>query len=135
MKPRMQFLRRRREFISLLGGAGSASRRFPRSRFQPGIAAMYSRTGPPPSAFAICGLPPERRTTATFSPFRTLIGLASLAPGLAFAPAFGGDSAFVPAFAVFLVLAAGLRAPLARDARLAFGFALASSHGRTSTVF
>src|SRR3970282_1567437 len=41
----------------------SASRRFPRSRFQPGIAAMYSCTGASPSAFAICGLPPERRTT------------------------------------------------------------------------
>src|SRR5687767_10306982 len=67
----------------------SASRRFPRSRFQPGIAAMYACTGASPSAFAICGLPPERRTI--FSPFRTLIGLASLAPGLAFAPAFGGD--------------------------------------------
>src|SRR6266542_1434511 len=53
-----------------------------------------------------------------------VIGLASLAPGLAFAPAFGGDLAFVPAFAVFLVLAAGLAPPLARDARLAVGFAL-----------
>src|SRR5689334_14317271 len=39
-----------------------------------------------------------------------VIGFASLARGLA--------------FAVFLVLAAGLRAPLARDARLAVGFAL-----------
>src|SRR3984893_3964212 len=93
----------------------SASRRFPRSRFQPGIPAMYACTGASPSAFAMRGLPPER-TTATFSPFRTLIGLASLAPGLA----------FVPAFAVFLALAAGLRAPLARDARLAFGFAMLS---------
>ena len=82
-------------------------------------------TGASPSAFATRGLLPER-TMATFSPFRTLIGLASLAPGLAFAPAFGGDLAFVPAFAVFLALAAGLRAPLARDARLAFGFALLS---------
>src|SRR5688500_15744190 len=53
----------------------SASRRFPRSRFQPGIAAMYACTGASPSAFAIRGLPPARRTTATFSPFRTLIGL------------------------------------------------------------
>src|ERR671918_548814 len=68
----------------------SASRRFPRSRFQPGIPAMYACTGASPSAFAMRGLLPER-TTATFSPFRTLIGLASLAPGLAFAPAFGGD--------------------------------------------
>src|ERR1700730_9776333 len=97
----------------------SASRRFPRSRFQPGIPAMYACTGASPSAFAMRGLPPER-TTATFSPFRTLIGLASLAPGLA----------LVPAFAVFLSLAAGLRAPLARDARSACGFALAPSSTR-----
>src|SRR6266567_153454 len=103
----------------------SASRRFPRSRFQPGIPAMYACTGASPSAFAMRGLPPER-TTATFSPFRTLISLASL--GLAFAPAFAGDLAFVPAFAVSL--AAGLRVPLARDARLAFGFALAPSSTR-----
>src|SRR4029453_18587625 len=41
----------------------SASRRFPTSRFQPGRAAMYACTGASPSAFAICGLPPERRTT------------------------------------------------------------------------
>src|SRR5262245_42611854 len=83
----------------------SASRRFPRSRFQPGIAAMYACTGASPSAFAICGLPPERRTT--FWPFRTLIGRA-------FAPAFGE------------ALAAGLRA-LARDARLAFALAPSST--------
>src|SRR5688572_26661610 len=38
-----------------------ASRRLPRLLFQPGIAAMYARTGASPSAFAICGLPPERR--------------------------------------------------------------------------
>src|SRR6266513_2750361 len=94
----------------------SASMRFPRSRFQPGIPAMYACTGASPSAFAICGLPPARSFT----------GLASLAPGLAFAPAFAGPLAFVPAFAVFVVLAAGLRAPLARDARLAFGFAILS---------
>src|SRR3990170_2841970 len=75
----------------------SASRRFPRSRFQPGIAAMYACTGALPSAFAICGLPPERRT-GTFSPVRTLIGVASLAPGV--------------------------RGLLARDVALAFGFAL-----------
>src|ERR1700730_14689117 len=95
----------------------SASRRFPRSRFQPGIPAMYACTGASPSAIAMRGLPPER-TTAAFSP-RTLIGWPSLAPGLAFAPAFGGDLAFVPAFVVFLALtlAARLRAPLARDAR------------------
>src|SRR6476661_5271703 len=52
----------------------SASRRSPRSRFQPGIAAMYACTGAWPSAFAICGLPPER----------SLPGLASLPVGLAF---------------------------------------------------
>src|SRR3972149_497428 len=91
----------------------SASRRFPMSRFQPGIAAMYACTGASPSAFAMRGLPPERRT-ATFSPSRTLIGLASLAPGLAFAPAFGWD----------LDLVADLRGLLARDVPLAFGFAL-----------
>src|ERR1700688_1791649 len=62
----------------------SASRRFPRSRFQPGIAAMYACTGASPSAFAICALPPERSFT----------GLASLTPGLAFATAFGGDLDF-----------------------------------------
>src|SRR5688572_3814620 len=43
----------------------SASRRFPMSRFQPGIAAMYACTGASPSALAICGLPPESRTTAS----------------------------------------------------------------------
>src|SRR5688500_1377747 len=86
----------------------SASRRFPTSRFQPGIAAMYACTGASPSAFAICGLPPERRTTGTFSPFRTLTGLA-------FAPVFAGD----------LDLVAELRCLLARDVRLPFGFALA----------
>src|SRR5438552_11369927 len=43
-----------------------------------------------------------------------VIGLASLAPCLPFAPAFGGDLAFVPAFAVFLALAARLRPPPAR---------------------
>src|SRR6202048_1681392 len=85
----------------------SASRRFPRSRFQPGIPAMYACTGASPSAFAMRGLPPER-TTATFLPFRILIGLG-----------------FAARFPVFL--AAGLRAPLARGARPAFGFALAPS--------
>src|SRR2546425_12982518 len=79
----------------------SASRRFPRSRFQPGISAMYACTGASPSAFGICGLPPERSFT----------GLASLAPGLAFAPAFGGD----------LDLVADLPGLLARDVRLGFG--------------
>src|SRR6266571_6737828 len=89
----------------------SASRRFPMSRFQPGIAAMYACTGASPSAFAICGLPPESRTTVTFSPSCTLIGLALLAPGLAFAPAFGGD----------LDLVADLRGLLAREVPFAFG--------------
>ena len=59
------------------------------------------------------GLPPERRT-GTFSPSRTLIGLASLAPGLAFAPAFCGD----------VDLVADLRGLPAGDVPLAFGFAL-----------
>src|SRR5205809_4442503 len=90
----------------------SASRRFPMSRFQPGIAAMYASTGASPSAFAICGLPPESRTTATFLPSCTLIGLALLAPGLGFAPPFGGD----------LDLVADLRGLLARDVPFAFGF-------------
>src|SRR5438093_7017105 len=90
----------------------SVSRRFPMARFQPGIAAIYTCTGASPSAFAMRGLPPERRTT--FSPSRTLIGLASLAPGLAFAPAFGWD----------LDLVADLRGLLARDVPLAFGFAV-----------
>src|SRR4029078_10846102 len=71
--------------------------RFPMSRFQPGIAAMYACTGASPSAFAICGLPPERSFV-----------------GLAFAPAFIGD----------LDLVADLRGLPARDASSAFGFAL-----------
>src|SRR5207253_9521752 len=75
-----------------------------------------ARTGASPSAFAICGLPPAGRFN----------GLASFAPGLAFAPGFAGPLAFVPAFAVFVALAAGLRAPLARDARLAIGFPMPS---------
>jgi hypothetical protein len=62
---------------------------------------MYACTGASPSAFAICGLPPERRTT--FSPFRALIGSAPrarrLVPGLAFAPAFAAP----------LLLAVGFR--------------------------
>src|SRR5688572_30898530 len=81
----------------------SASRRLPRSFFQPGIAAKYSCTGASPSAFAICGLPPERSFT-----------------GLAFVPELAGFLAFEPALAVFTAL----RAPPARDTRLAFGFAL-----------
>src|SRR3954454_6150323 len=86
----------------------SASRRFPRSRFQPGIAAMYACTGASPSAFAMRGLPPERMTAA-FSTSRTLVRLASLATGLASSPAFGGD----------LDSVADLRGMLARDVPLA----------------
>src|SRR6266404_8517978 len=63
----------------------------------------------------------SREAGLTFSPLRTLIGLASFAPGLAL-PGFAGPLAFVPAFAVFEALAAGLRTPLPRDARLAFRF-------------
>src|SRR5205085_4201386 len=70
-----------------------ASRRRPTSRFQPGIAAMYACTGASPSAFAICGLPPERSFV-----------------GLDFAPAFIGD----------LDLVADLRCLPARDAPSAF---------------
>jgi len=57
---------------------------------------------------------PGRRRT--FSLFRALIGLASLAPGLAFALAFGAD----------LDLVADLRGLLARGVPLALGFALLS---------
>src|SRR3954463_7653206 len=60
----------------------SASRRFPMSRFQPGIAAIKAWTGASPSAFAICGLPPERSTTDRS--FR-----------LDFALAFGGTLGFL----------------------------------------
>src|SRR5256885_14600310 len=61
----------------------SASSQRPTSRFQPGIPAMYACTGVSPSAFAICGLPPER----------TFTGSALLAPGLGLLPAFGGGLA------------------------------------------
>jgi hypothetical protein len=50
------------------------------------------------------------------------VGFALFAPGFACAPAFGGDFAFLPAFGRDLV--ADLRGLLARDARLALGFAL-----------
>src|SRR5260370_14104256 len=53
------------------------------------------RSPRPPLRWA--GLPPAR-TTATFSPFRTLIGLASLAPGLAVAPACAGPLLVVAGF-------------------------------------
>src|SRR5687767_9585879 len=83
----------------------SASSRRPTLRFQPGMAAMKACTGASPSAFAICGLPPERSTT--FSPFRTLAGLA-----------------FAFAATTDLDLVADLRGLLARDVPLAFDFAL-----------
>src|SRR5205809_975135 len=77
----------------------AASRRLPTSRFQPGIPLIYACTGASPSAFAMRGLPPERMVT--FSAFRALIGLA-------FAPVFGRDLAFVARFfAVFFALPAG----------------------------
>src|SRR5687767_14161485 len=63
---------------------------------------MYARTGASPSAFAICGLPPDRRTP--FSAFFTLVGLA--APRLAFT----GD----------LDLVTAVRGLLARDVGVAF---------------
>src|SRR5688500_18131161 len=91
----------------------SESRYSPRGRFQPGIAAMYACTGASPSAFAICGLPPERRT-GDVSSFRALAGLALLVPDLAFAAAFFGG----------LDLAAGLRGFSASDVSLAFDFDL-----------
>src|SRR5436190_9375030 len=63
----------------------SASSCVPTSRFQPGIAAIYDCTGASPSAFAICGLPPE--SSATFLPFRA-DGFTSAARDLSFAAAF-----------------------------------------------
>ena len=43
----------------------------PITRFHPGIAAMYARTGVSPSAFATCGLPPDKRLTGSaFADFR-----------------------------------------------------------------
>jgi hypothetical protein len=51
------------------------------SHFQPGIPAMYACTAASPSTLAMRGLLPES-TTATPSPFRSLIGLALPAPGL-----------------------------------------------------
>src|SRR5438105_11447163 len=80
----------------------SASSQRPTSLFQPGIAAMYACTGASPSAFAICGLPPERRTT--FSPFRILFRLAELEP------VFGED----------FDVAADLRGSFPRDSALMF---------------
>src|SRR5688500_9025625 len=94
--------------------SGSASRISARTR------ARVSPRHPPRSRIRWsmsreAGSPVARsRILITFAPFRTLIGLASLAPGLAFAPAFGGD----------LDLVADLRGLLARDLPLAFGFAL-----------
>ena len=59
-------VRERKQRVRTLGTFRTtrASRRFPTARFQSGIAAMYACTGASPSAFAICGLPPERRATA-----------------------------------------------------------------------
>ena len=72
----------------------SASSRRPTSRFQPGIPAMYSRTGASTSAFAMRGLPPVR----------SFNGLASLAPGLALVPAFRGDLDLVADLRGFVIL-------------------------------
>src|SRR6185295_11122103 len=90
-----------------------ASRRLPTSRFQPGIAAMYACTGASPSAFAICGLPPESRTTA------------SLAARLALAPDLGRE----------LDLGADVRCLLARDTRLAVGVSLPGMLGPGGSEF
>ena len=63
----------------------SASSCLPRSRFQPGIASRYNCTGASPSAFAICGLPPESSTS--FLPVRAE-GFTSAERDLLFAAAF-----------------------------------------------
>lgn len=78
----------------------SASIRFATSRFQPVSAAMYACTGASPSAFAICGLPPERSFT----------GLALRTLALALAPVFARD----------LDLVAEARGLLERDVLLDF---------------
>src|SRR5437763_16937866 len=57
----------------------SASRRLPRSRVQPGIAAMYACTAASPSAFGIRGLPPASRWTAAFSPSLPLLRRRAIA--------------------------------------------------------
>src|SRR5687768_9400383 len=73
----------------------SASRRRPPSRFQPGRAAMYACTGASPSAFAICGLPPERSFTGFAGfPATRLPCLAEGADGAA-AFVFFGRAAFL----------------------------------------
>jgi hypothetical protein len=61
----------------------SWSSRLPTLLFQPGIAAMYACTGPSPSPFAICGLPPDSITTPSLF-FVSLVRLALGAPALAF---------------------------------------------------
>src|SRR3546814_8809729 len=59
----------------------SASRRRPRSLFQPGMAAMWACTGASPVPFAICGLPPERRTG-----FAAFAGFPGVLPAIVLTP-------------------------------------------------
>ena len=97
-------------------------RQLPRSRFQPGIAAMYACTGDRPrlSRFADCRL---RRMT--FSPLDDLAGFAlpsALADGLDLD--FGG----------LCRAATDLRGLLARDVFFAFDFSLAFTFCRLSKV-
>src|SRR5690606_20956815 len=111
----------------------SASSHSPMSRFQPGSAVRYARTGAAPSPLAICGLPPERRTGFFFPAAGFFFELAfafELAANLAFfAPAFAavfdlaaGLAFFAPAFAAVFDLAAGL-AVFAAVFAAAFGLA------------
>src|SRR4029077_14933681 len=79
----------------------SASRRFPRSCFQPGIPAMYACTGASPSAFAIWGLPPVR-------------SFSGLALALAFALAFALALAFGPSLLADRLEAMAIGQPLLR---------------------
>src|ERR1044072_4051466 len=84
----------------------SASRRVPTSRFQPGIAAMYACTGASPSAFAICGLPPERSLTGLVLPVVGLDLVADARGLLARAALLG----FVFALLISVPLGRSLRA-------------------------
>jgi len=77
-----------------------------------------------PAALAMRGLPFDR-TTARLAPFRGLMGVASLAPDLAFVPVFGGDLDFV----------ADLSGVLARDVRFAFGLALPGMRTESGGAF
>src|SRR5690348_9665806 len=78
------------------------SSRVAASRCQPLNAAMYACTGASPSAFAICGLPPERRTTfffgapdfATRALFRTVVFAEDA--GLRDEARWPADLAFMP---------------------------------------